>query len=117
MKVIELSKNAFATRIANPDNMSGEWNFLGNRPAVIDFYASWCGPCKLLTPILEEIASDYNGRVDIYKIDVDKEPDLANRFGIRSIPTLFFASPDNSFQRVSGFLPKEEISSIIDDML
>ena len=89
MKARHLNFNEFATRVANPHNLK-DWQFLGERPAIVDFYASWCGPCKMLAPVLDDVARDYDGKVDVYKIDVDKEPALASAFKVRSIPTLLF---------------------------
>ena len=89
MKAKHLNFDEFATQVANPHNLK-DWHFLGDRPAIVDFYASWCGPCKMLAPVLDDVARDYDGKVDVYKIDVDKEPALASAFKVRSIPTLLF---------------------------
>ena len=85
-----MTKGGFENRIAKIDEMAKEWRFLGTRPALIDFYASWCGPCQRLSPIIDELAEEYDGKVDIYKVDVDAEEDLARLFKIRSIPTLVY---------------------------
>ncbi len=90
MATIHLTKGGFENRIAKIDEMAKEWRFLGTRPALIDFYASWCGPCQRLSPIIDELADEYDGKVDIYKVDVDAEEDLARLFKIRSIPTLVY---------------------------
>lgn len=90
MATIHLTKGGFENRIAKIDEMAKEWRFLGTRPALIDFYASWCGPCQRLSPIIDELAEEYDGKVDIYKVDVDAEEDLARLFKIRSIPTLVY---------------------------
>lgn len=90
MATIHLTKSGFENRIAKIDEMTKEWRFLGTRPALIDFYASWCGPCQRLSPIIDELAEEYDGKVDIYKVDVDAEEDLARLFKIRSIPTLVY---------------------------
>ena len=90
MSVINLTKGGFENRIAKIDEMAKEWRFLGERPALIDFYASWCGPCQRLSPIIDELAQEYEGKVDIYKVDVDAEEDLARLFKVRSIPTLVY---------------------------
>lgn len=90
MATIHLTKGGFENRIAKIDEMAKEWRFLGTRPALIDFYASWCGPCQRLSPIIDELAEEYDGKVDIYKVDVDAEEYLARLFKIRSIPTLVY---------------------------
>lgn len=90
MATIHLTKGGFENRIAKIDEMATQWRFLGKRPALIDFYASWCGPCQRLSPIIDELAEEYDGKVDIYKVDVDAEEDLARLFKIRSIPTLVY---------------------------
>ena len=90
MKVTELNTETFKQKVMNYDIHPNEWVFEGNKPAVIDFYATWCGPCQATAPIMEELAADYDGRVDFYKIDVDAQPELSALFGIRSIPSLLF---------------------------
>ena len=87
MKAIHLTKADFLTKVANYETNPNEWKFLGERPALIDFYATWCGPCKMLAPVLDELAEEYEGKIDIYKIDVDAEEELAALFGIRSVPS------------------------------
>ena len=88
-KTIYLTDADFCTKIVDYKNAK-QWKYLGDKPAVIDFYATWCGPCKAIAPVLEELASEYGETVYIYKVDVDKENNLAAAFSIRSIPTLFF---------------------------
>ena len=90
MATIHLTKGGFENRISKIDEMANGWNFLGKRPALIDFYASWCGPCQRLSPIIDELAAEYEGKVDIYKVDVDAEEELARLFKVRSIPTLVY---------------------------
>ena len=84
---------------------------------IVDFYAQWCGPCKALSPILEEISDEYAGKVDVYKIDVDQEEDLAIAFGIRTIPTLLFIPIDKNPQIMVGGLPKNKLKEAIDSIL
>lgn len=117
MKTIQLTKSEFMKRVANLENNPTEWKYLGDRPAIIDFYATWCGPCKAMSPVLEEIAGEYDGKVYIYKVDVDSERELAAMFGIRSIPTLLFIPMGEQPQRVSGALPKSELKQIIGEVL
>ena len=90
MATIHLTKDEFLKRVSNIEENGDSWKFLGDKPAVVDFYAQWCGPCKALSPILDEVSDEYAGKVDIYKVDVDQEEDLAVAFGIRTIPTLLF---------------------------
>ncbi|MCK9180823.1 MAG: thioredoxin [Bacteroides sp.] len=91
-----------------------EWNFKGNKPMLVDFYATWCPPCKKIAPILEELAKEYDGKVDFYKIDVDQEPELSKAYGIKSIPTLFFINSKGEKEEVVGGLSKEEFKAKID---
>ena len=98
---------------ANPN----DWKYEGDKPAIVDFYATWCGPCKALAPVLEELAKEYAGKVYIYKIDVDKEEELAGAFGIRSIPTLLWIPQSGKPTVTQGALPKPELKKMIDDTL
>lgn len=116
MATIHLNLEGFKRRVANPDTMMQEWKFLGSRPAVIDFYAAWCGPCKMLSPILDEVAKQYEGRVDIYKVNVDEEPELANAFNIRSIPTLYFIPMNGKPRMTVGGMSKAELVKAIENL-
>lgn len=108
-KTVHLTKAEFLKKVVDYENNVNEWKYLGDKPAIIDFYADWCGPCKRLSPILEEIAAEYEGEVIIYKVNVDDERDIATAFGIRSLPTLFFVPKQGNPSVVEGFLPKEEL--------
>ncbi len=108
-KTVHLTKAEFLKKVMDYENNINEWKYLGDKPAIIDFYADWCGPCKRLSPILEEIAAEYDGEVIIYKVNVDNERDIATAFGIRSLPTLFFVPKQGNPSVVEGFLPKEEL--------
>lgn len=108
-KIVHLTKAEFLKKVVDYENNVNEWKYLGDKPAIIDFYADWCGPCKRLSPILEEIAAEYEGEVIIYKVNVDNERDIATAFGIRSLPTLFFVPKQGNPSVVEGFLPKEEL--------
>ena len=116
MKAKHLNFDEFATRVANPHNLSN-WQFLGERPTIVDFYASWCGPCKMLAPVLDDVARDYDGKVDVYKIDVDKEPALANAFKVRSIPTLLFIPREKLPVISRGAMSKSELVDAINSHL
>ncbi|HEY5569850.1 MAG TPA: thioredoxin [Bacteroidales bacterium] len=115
MKSIELTKADFYKKVADLDLK--EWKYLGDKPAVIDFYATWCGPCKAVAPIMEELAAEYNGKVIIYKVDVDKEPALAAAFGIQSIPTMLFVPMTGKPQMSKGAMPKTSLKQAIEDLL
>ena len=117
MSVEQLTRKEFSVKIADTDTVNSEWKYRGNKPALVDFYATWCGPCKALHPILEELSKEYSGKIDIYQIDVDQEQDLAAAFGIRSIPTLLMI-PMNEQPRISqGALPKDQLKKAIDEFL
>ncbi|MDX9768734.1 MAG: thioredoxin [Tenuifilaceae bacterium] len=94
-----------------------EWKFEGNKPAVIDFYADWCGPCKMVAPILEELSKEYDGKIDIYKVDTEAEQELAGLFGIRSIPSILFIPMDEKPQMAAGALPKDTFKQAFADVL
>ena len=115
MKTTELTKADFYKKVADLDLK--EWKYLGDKPAVIDFYATWCGPCKAVAPILEELAAEYSGKVIIYKVDVDKEPALAAAFGIQSIPTMLFVPMTGKPQMSKGAMPKTSLKQAIEDIL
>ena len=117
MSAIHLSKGGFLNRVSDYENNGGRWEFKGNKPILIDFFATWCGPCKALSPVIDELADEYAGKVDIYKVNVDDEPELAQLFNIRSIPTLVFASKDLDPQVSVGALPKNELKEALDQML
>ena len=87
MATIHLNKEEFLKRIWDFEKSPKEWHFRGERPAIVDFYATWCGPCQMLAPVLEELSDEYAGKIDIYKIDTGEEEELASAFGIRSIPS------------------------------
>lgn len=98
-------------------NIHNGQNYLADKPAVIDFYADWCGPCKMITPALQQLSKEYEGKVSFYKINVDDEPELAQTWGISSIPTImFFNSKGESIVKL-GALPKNEIKKIIENII
>ncbi len=117
MKTVNLTKADFLVKVANYEANPTERKFLGDKPAVIDFYASWCGPCKMLAPVLEELADEYAGQVDIYKVNVEDEEELASLFGIRSVPSLLFIPVDGDPQMAQGVLPKSSLQDAIDNVL
>lgn len=115
--VKHLTKQEFIEKVYNYEKNPDKWIYEGNMPAIIDFYATWCGPCKAIAPILEELAKEYAGKIVIYKIDTDKERELAAAFGISSIPTLLFIPAKGDPQVVQGALPKESLKRAIDEFL
>lgn len=115
MTAIHLTKGGFERRVALLNQ--SEFKFLGARPALLDFYASWCGPCKALSPVIDELADEYEGKVDVYKINVDEEQELAELFSIRTIPTLIFISRNGELKRLSGARPKVELRELLDAMI
>ncbi|MDD4516780.1 thioredoxin [Massilibacteroides sp.] len=117
MKTIHLTKADFLVKVANFETNPNEWKYLGDKPAVIDFYADWCAPCKAIAPILEELAAEYEGEIYIYKIDTEKEQELAAAFGVRSIPTLLFVPMSGEPQMARGALPKGTLKEAIDSVL
>lgn len=117
MATMNLTKDGFEKRITDLGTIGGEWQYLGNKPAVIDFYAPWCGPCKMLSPILEELSEEYSGRIDIYKVNVDNEEELSTLLGIRSVPTLFFIPMQSEPQKAIGALTKQQLKKIFEDFL
>lgn len=117
MATINLTKGGFERRVADLNNINSNWTFLGDKPALIDFYAAWCGPCKALSPVLEELSEEYAGKVDIYKVNVDEEQALAEAFGIRSIPILYFIPMKGQPQRAMGAMPKEQLKKMLDSII
>lgn len=117
MGVQHLTKAEFLTKVANYKASPKEWKFLGDKPCIVDFYASWCGPCKMIAPILDELAKEYERKIDIYKIDTEQEQELAAVFGIRSIPTLLFCPTDGQPQIAQGAMSKADFEKAIDELL
>jgi thioredoxin len=114
---IHLTKAEFLAKVANYEKEPNEWRYLGDKPCIVDFYATWCGPCKMIAPILEELAKEYNGQIYIYKVDTGEEQDLANAFGIRSIPSLLFCPMKGKPQMAQGALPKDAMVKAINEVL
>lgn len=117
MKVIHLTKAEFLDKVYNFEKNPNDWKYEGDKPAIVDFFATWCGPCNALSPIMEELAEEYGGKIYIYKVDVDQEEDLAAAFGIRSIPTLLFVPLNGKPTITQGALPKSDLKKMIDQHL
>lgn len=111
-----LTNDQFKEKIWNYDK-DKEWKYLGNKPAIIDLYATWCGPCKRLAPILAEIQKDYGNKLQIYKVDTDKEKQLAQLFNVSSIPLMVFIPLKGKPFLVTGLRPKEDLVKIINETL
>ena len=117
MATVHLTKEQFLKRIAGYEKNPDSFRFLGSRPALIDFYAGWCGPCKMLAPLLEEVSDEYAGRVDIYKVDVEQEEELAALFRVRSIPTLVYIPMDGQIRVTQGAVGKPQLKEAIENIL
>jgi thioredoxin len=94
-----------------------EWEYKGQLPAIIDFYADWCGPCRSIAPVLDELSNEYNGKLLIFKIDTDKEAELSNLFGIQSIPTFLFIPVQGTPMMQKGAIPKNAFKQVIEERL
>lgn len=115
-KTIHLTNDTFKEKVFNYE-VNKEWKYEGDKPCIIDFYADWCGPCKKIAPVLEELAKEYDGKITIYKVNTEKQRELSAAFGIRSIPSLLFVPANGQPQMSQGALPKEQFKKIIDDFL
>jgi len=111
-----LTKETFLSKVFDYEN-NKDWKYEGDTPALIDFYADWCGPCKTVAPILDELAEEYGDKLSIYKIDTEAEQELAGVFGIKSIPSLLFVPKEGQPQMAMGALPKDTFEKAIKDVL
>lgn len=111
-----LTKETFKQKVFDFEKADKGWAFEGGRPAIVDFYADWCGPCKAVAPVLDQISKEYDGRVDVYKVNTDKEPDIANAFGVSSIPTILFIPTEGQPQVSRGAMPKNSFVQAINDI-
>jgi len=115
-KVITLTQEEFIEQIFDYKT-NKEWKFKGNKPVIIDFYAEWCAPCKKLAPILSEIQNEYKEKIQIYKVDAEKNRELAAIFGVTAYPTVIFISTTKQPAQIKGLYPKEELERIIEEYL
>jgi thioredoxin len=111
-----LTKETFLDKVFNYEK-NKEWKYAGEKPCIIDFYADWCGPCKMVAPVLEELAKDFDGKIDVFKVDTEEEQELASVFGIRSIPSFLFVPAKGQPQMAMGALPKDTFVKAFKDVL
>lgn len=116
MATIKLTAEKFKEDIFDYTT-SKEWKFKGELPGIIDFYADWCGPCKMVAPVLEELSEEYEGKINIYKVDTEVEQELASVFGIKSIPSILFMPKDKQPMMQAGALPKNALEEVIEKEL
>lgn len=112
----KLTKSVFLEKVFDYEN-NKEWKYQGELPALIDFYADWCQPCKMVAPILEELSEEYSDKIKIFKVDTEVEQELASVFGIRSIPSLLFIPSEGKPQMAQGALPKDALKEAINNIL
>lgn len=112
-----LTEETFKQKVFNYEKNTEEWIFEGDKPAIIDFYADWCRPCRLVAPIMDELANEYKDQIYVYKVDTEKQRELSRIFGIRSIPAVLFVPMNGKPQMSTGALPKESYKQVIDEFL
>lgn len=117
MATTHLTKEDFLAKVANYEQNPTEWKYLGDKPCIIDFYANWCGPCKMVAPILEELSEEYKDQIYIYKVNTEEQEELAAAFGIRSIPSILFCPMNAQPQMAQGALPKNTFKQAISEVL
>lgn len=116
MALEHLTKDTFKNKVFNFE-ANKDWKFEGERPAIIDFYADWCAPCRMVAPILEELKDEYGEKLDIYKINTEQQQELAGMFGVQSIPSILFIPSEGQPQMAMGALPKDTFKKAISDVL
>lgn len=116
-KVIHINQSEFIEKVYDYKKNPDKWVYEGSKPAIIDFYADWCGPCRRLSPVLEKLAEKYKDKIVIYKVNTDKERELAAAFGITSLPTLVFIPLGDMPQVSQGALPQEVLEKGIEEVL
>mgnify|MGYP003574788722 CR=1 FL=1 len=114
--VEHLTIETFKEKVFNYEQ-NKEWKFEGNKPCLVDFYAEWCGPCKQVAPVLEELAKEYGDSVDIYKVNTEQQQELSSVFGIQSIPSLLFIPKEGQPQMAQGALSKDSFKQAFKDVL
>jgi thioredoxin len=116
MALEHLTKDTFKEKVFNFE-VNKEWKYEGSKPAIIDFYADWCAPCRMVAPVLEELNDEYAGKIEIYKVNTEEERELSAMFGIQSIPSLLFIPLEGQPQMAMGALPKDTFKQAIGDVL
>lgn len=111
-----LTTETFKEKVFNFEQ-NKEWKFEGELPCVVDFYADWCGPCKMVAPVLEELQKEYDGKLNIYKVDTEDQKELSAMFGIQSIPSILFIPKEGQPQMSQGALPKDSFKQAFSDVL
>lgn len=117
MKTAQLTKNDFLQKISDYETHPEEWRYKGEKPCIVDFYADWCGPCKKMSSILDELAHEYAGLFDVYKVNTDHEQELVYAFGIKTIPSLLFCPMEKRPQMAKGAMSKADFQQAIQDVL
>jgi thioredoxin 1 len=115
-QVVHLTAQDFKEKVFDYEK-GKEWKYEGNLPAIVDFYADWCSPCKMVAPILEDLALEYSGKIMVYKVNTENEQELSSVFGIQSIPTLLFIPKEGQPQAAMGALPRQTFEKVIQDVL
>lgn len=115
--VIQMNKQMFLDKVFDYTTGATEWKYKGDKPAVIDFYATWCGPCRMVAPILKDLAKEYGDSIVVYKIDTDKERELSGAMGIQSLPTIVFIPKTGQPQVIIGAADKATFKRAIDEVL
>ena len=116
MATVQLTKDKFQKEVFD-FSQNKDWKFEGDKPAIIDFYADWCGPCQMVAPVLEELSNEYADEIVIYKVDTEQEQELSAMFGIQSIPSLLFIPKDGKPMMQKGALPKGTMKKVIEEEL
>jgi thioredoxin len=116
MPTIQMTTQDFKDKVFNYETEQ-DWKYTGQLPAIIDFYADWCGPCKMIAPVLEELSDEYQDSITIYKVNTDVEQELSSIFGIQSIPTMLFIGSDGEPMMQPGALPRHVLKKIIEEKL
>jgi len=112
-----LTAETFKLKVMDYEKNTQQWVFEGDKPAIVDFYADWCRPCRMIAPILEELSVEYKGKIDVYKVDTEAQRELATIFGIQSLPTVLFIPMEGKPSMQKGALSKEAYKQIIDDFM
>lgn len=115
-KAINLDRKTFIEKVFDFEN-NEEWNYIGDKPAIIDFWAAWCPPCRQIAPVLEDLAAEYDGEIYVYKVNVDEETKISEAFGIRSLPTILYVPMDGMPQAVMGAAPKAKLKDAVETIL